>query len=540
MGECGTSIDALLDRAVRAINDGDRVAATALASEVLSVDPDNPEVENLLAATSGRGVIRRLTTMFADLVDSTGLSHRLEPEAYRTLVGGYRNEAVRTIERFGGHVNWIKGDGVFALFGHPAAHENDLRRAVAAGLEITTTVADLSRRAERRFGTGFDVRVGVHRGPVYLDTDEHDVYGLAANLTARLCGLAEPGAVAVSDTVAPLIGTWFELAAHPPAEVKGVGDPMAYHQVIGERPSAPPLMFFPLVARDRERDHLQKCWELAGEAGLATPAVVFWGDPGMGKTRLAAEAAALVRGSDAPVVDLTGSALHTDTGLHPVRTLIEHRCGISRHTDGPERLRLLEAELHAAGMDPTATVPLLAPVLGVGPEHGYLPVVVEGLTLYELIRTAVRQYVLACIGDRPGLIVAEDVHWFDPSTLELLGSLAADTDGRLLMVITTGRDGDWRQRNWRAESFELTPLTDEQSGELIDVLHPGISAIQRAAILGRCDGVPFFLEHVVGELKAGGPNSRVPEGFTSSWSPGCTRIPCGPGGGSGRRHRPQR
>lgn len=525
-GVTTTSIDELLDRAVRAINDGDRVTATSLAGQVLSVDPDNPEAEDLLAASPGGGEIRRLATMFADLVDSTALSTRLEPEPYRMLVGSYRNRTLRIIERYGGHVSWIKGDGLFAMFGHPTAHENDLRRAVAAGLEITAAVAELSNRAQRRFGVGIDVRVGIHRGPVYLDIDQQDVYGLAANLTARLSGLAEPGTVAVSDTVAPLVQPWFELRSHPPAAVKGVDDLIGYHRVVAERPDVPPLPPFSLVGRDREREYLQQSWEQARQARLNVPVVLLWGEPGIGKTRLAVEAAALVRSSGAPVVELAGSALHADTGLHPVRTLVERRCGITRHVGGVERLKLLQDELRSCGMDPAQTMPLLASVIGVGPEHGYQPAVAEGLTLYELIRTTVRQYVLACIGDGPGLIVAEDVHWFDPSTMELLTSLAADADGRLLLVIT-GRDGPWREKDWPAEIFELAPLTDEQSDALIDALHPDITAAQRAAIRSRCDGVPFYLEHVIAELKAGGPDTRVPEAL---YEPLLARLPMHAGG----------
>ena len=147
----------------------------------------------------------------------------------------------------------------------------------------------------------------------------------------------------------------------------------------------------------------------------------------------------MARSSGAPVIELIGSPLHTDAGLHPVRRLVERRCGITRLTDGGERLRLLQAELRACGRDPADAVPLLAPVIGVGPEHGYHPAAVEGRNLYELIGATVRQYVLACIGDQAGLVVAEDVHWFDASTLELLNSLLTGADGRLLVVLPGAR-----------------------------------------------------------------------------------------------------
>ena len=259
--ERGASIDELLDRAVRAINQGDRATATTLAGQVLAVDRGNPEAEDLLTAPARYGAIRRLTIMFADLVDPVGpkaLSTRLEPETYHTLVGRYRDEVRRAVDRYEGHLSSIKGDGLLAVFGHPKAHENDLRRAVAAGLDITRAVAQLSEQSERKFGVTIDVRVGIHRGLVYLDTNQDDVYGFAANLTARLCGLAEPGTVAVSDAVAPLVGHLFELSTRLPAPVQGVDGLISRHRVLGERPEAPPLRSPPLIGRDHERGWLQQ------------------------------------------------------------------------------------------------------------------------------------------------------------------------------------------------------------------------------------------------------------------------------------------
>ncbi|MBO0863931.1 MAG: AAA family ATPase, partial [Mycobacterium sp.] len=509
-GESSTSIDELLDRAVRAINDGDRATATTLAGQVLSVDRGNPEAEDLLTAPARYGEIRRLTIMFADLVDSTALSTHLEPEAYHTLVGRYRDEVRRVVDRYEGHISSIKGDGLLAVFGHPTAHENDVRRAVAAGLDITRAVAQLSEQAQRKFGVAINVRVGIHRGLVYLDTDQDDVYGFAANLTARLCGVAEPGTVAVSDAVAPLVGDSFELDTRPPVSVKGVEGLIRHNRVLAERPTAPPLRPLPLIGRDRERSWLQQSWQRARDEVLTSSGVVFRGEPGIGKTRLAIEAAELVADSGGAVIELRGSPLHTDTGLHPVRRLVESRCGITRLTDGRERLRLLQAELRDCGLDPASAVPLLAPVIGVGPEHGYHPAAVEGRALYELIGATVQQYVLACIGDQAGLVVAEDVHWFDPSTLELLNSLFAAADGRLLVVVT-GREGDWLRTDWPVTLFELAPLTDEQSDALINALDPSVTDAQRAAIRSRCDGVPFYIEHVVSELDAAGADSGVPE-----------------------------
>ena len=141
-----------------------------------------------------------------------------------------------------------------------------------------------------------------------------------------------------------------------------------------------------------------------------------------------------------------------------MRSLLERGCGIGRSTDPDEALRLLKKEVAARSLDPEKTVPLLAPVLGIGAEAGYEPMAAEGRKLYELIVAAVQTYLLACLGEGPGLLVAEDVHWFDPSTLEVLGSLLGAGEGRLLVVVT-GRPGEWLPADWPAEIFELQALS---------------------------------------------------------------------------------
>ena len=377
----GASIDELLNRAVAAINRGDRETATALAGQVLAAEGANADAEDLLAAPSHPGEIRRLTMFFADLVDSTVLSTRVEPETYRLLVGRYREQVLRAVNRYEGHIGSTKGDGLLAVFGHPIAHEDDVRRAVHAGLEITREVARLSEQAKRRLGIEINVRVGVHRGLVYLDTAQDDLYGLAANLAARISGLASPGAVVVSDTVEMLIRNDFELEARPAALVKGVEEPINHYRVVAERPPAPKLCQGPLVGRDRELAQLEKSWAQAQAGTLSTPGVVFRGEPGIGKSRLAAAAAQVVAGSGSVVVELVGSPFHIDAGLHPVRTLMERRCGINRGTDQAERLRLLYTEVRACGLDPRSTVPLLAPVLGIEAQAGYEQVAVGGRKL---------------------------------------------------------------------------------------------------------------------------------------------------------------
>jgi len=142
-------VDELLDQALKAAAEGDRATAQALAGQVLAVDRNSADAEDLLAAPEGVGEIRRLTIAFVDMVDSTALSTRIEPETYRMVVGRYREVLLRIVDEYRGHVDSTKGDGVLILFGHPVAHEDDVVRAVQAGLEITRGVTALSAQVRR-------------------------------------------------------------------------------------------------------------------------------------------------------------------------------------------------------------------------------------------------------------------------------------------------------------------------------------------------------------------------------------------------------
>ena len=494
------TIDELLDRAVQAINSGDRATASALAAQVLAVDSGNRDAEDLLTApAAGADEMRRLTILFADVVDSTALSTQVEPETYYKVIGRYRRHVNEIVNRYEGHIFSAKGDGLLAVFGHPKAHENDVRRAVQAGLDITREVAALSERVRTRFGFDVSVRVGVHRGLVYLDVAQDDVYGLGANLASRVSGLAPPGSVVVSEAIAPLVRNYFELEFRPAQPVKGVDEPVEHYQVLGERVMLTRIPLGPLVGRDRELEYLRSAWTNAESGSLSTTGIGFVGEAGMGKSRLATVAADLAEQSGRPVLVLIGSPFHTDAGLYPIRALLEQHCGIERSTEQTERLRLLENEVQARGLEPETAVPLLAPVLGIAAEHGYQPARAEGARLYEQINNAIIDYLLACVTGGPAVVLAEDLQWFDPSTLEIVESLLRTSTGRLLVVLT-GREIGSLPNIAELKTFQLAPLTPEETDELITALDPKLSDDNRTEVARRCDGVPLYLEEVVTKL----------------------------------------
>jgi class 3 adenylate cyclase/tetratricopeptide (TPR) repeat protein len=490
-------IDELLDRAVGAINRGDRATSDALAGRVLAFDHTNPDAEELLAAPAGHGEIRRIAILFVDLVDSTALSTRIDPEIYRTVVGRYREQVHRIVDRFEGHIGSTKGDGLLAVFGHPKAHDNDVRRAVQAGLDITREVSALSERVLHRFGFDISVRVGIHRGLVYLDTAQDDVYGFGANLAARMCSLAEPGTVAVSETIERLVRDTFELETLPPKAVKGVDGLVVHYRAVAERDITSSARG-PLVGREHELAYLQESWAEATAGTLTTRGIALQGEGGIGKTRLAYAAVDMAQQTGAVVLGLFGSPFHTDVGFRPVRRLLERQCGIRRDSAPDERLRRLEAEVEQRRLDPAAVVPLLAPVLGIDPESGYQPVPTGGDRLYEQVAHAVHDYLLACLGTGPGLLLAEDIHWFDEDTIEVVESLLRENrDG--LLVVMTGRLLPLLPDTTKI--FDLKALSDAEADELILALDPGMKPDARKAVQRRCDGMPLYIEEVVAKRK---------------------------------------
>jgi class 3 adenylate cyclase/tetratricopeptide (TPR) repeat protein len=505
------STEDLIDSAIRAINRGDRKMADALAGQVLAVDGGNPDAEELLAAPGDSGEIRRMTIMFADLVDSTALSTRIELEVYRTVVGRHRDEVTRIVNQYEGHIAFIKGDGLLAVFGHPKAHENDAHRAVYAGLDIVRAINSLSERVLARFGFEISVRVGIHRGLVYLDTAQDDVYGLGANVAARVCSIAGPGTVAVSQPIERVVCDAFEFVPNPRQAVKGVADPILTYRAVGERDVVTQASG-PLVGRERELACLQQRWAQAKEGTLSSPGVAFVGEGGIGKTRLANAAIDMAQQDGAAVLCIFGSPFHTDVGLRPVRRLLERRCGIKRDSDPAERLRKLQDEVTQRALDPSAVLPLLAPVLGIGPESGYESVTAKGLKLYGRIAVAIHDYLRACLGPGPSLILVDDVHWFDEDTVEVVQTLLREAGGSLMVVITGRKLPPLPDTT---AVFELTSLNDADADTLVRALDPDLTSEARSEVRKRCDGIPLYIEEVVAKLKEqqldAGQSAQVPD-----------------------------
>ena len=364
----------------------------------------------------------RVMVMFCDLVGSTELSGRNELERYVLMVRRYIAEARTAIgDDFGGDVVNVEGDGLLALFGAPHARGDDAERAIRAALGLIERVQALSVQTMRDSGEAMAVRIAVHRGQVYRVA--HDsVYGLAVNVAARLQNFAAPNEVVISDEVQRMVGDVFETEAGEPQFVKGLDHPVRVHRVIGERIDHPVRRArSQLVGRTEEWDRLRSAWRAVrrGEREAAVP-LLLRGEAGVGKSCLASQLAGLAADDEAVIVELVGSAFYEDSGLHPVRRLLERTVGVQRDTGGAERLRLLHTDLARRGLPTETMVPLLAPVLGLEPSAGYVAEPSDARRLNEDILNAACDYVESCLGQEPSVLIAEDVHWFDGSTLDLV------------------------------------------------------------------------------------------------------------------------
>jgi class 3 adenylate cyclase len=507
-------VDDLLDRAIAALNRGEVEHAHDLAGQVLAAEADNIDAGDLLAAqVRPEGEIRRLTVMFCDLVGSTELSARLEPETYHSILVRYQRYCRAIIEdRYEGSVVAFRGDGILATFGFPVPHENDVDRAVRAGLDLLAGLEVLAAEVAEQHHEALAVRVAVHKGVVFLDREAGDLYGFAVNVAARLESLAEPGTLLISDEIQRLVGRRFELREHEPREVKGVSAPLITFTVIGESPvRAPGPADAPLVGRDAELAVLRAAWVAAQRRERpAGGCVAVIGEPGMGKSRLVAALAAEAKDARAPVVALIGSFFHTDAGLWPVRQLIEERCGITRHSDGPDRLRRLRDVVEAVGLA-SERVALLAALIGLGPEAGYEPPESDARRLREQIDEAACEFVDSCFGGDAAVLLCDDVQWFDDETLELVARFVRSANAQLAIVLAT-RDQSDVPRGERTTAVHLEPLDDQRRMELLRSLGGGdLPEVTLRSVAARSDGVPLYVEELLrAELQA--PEDPGPAG----------------------------
>ena len=506
-----TRLGRLLDRLLKAAEDsmhsGDLEQARATAEEVRAVDPDNRRAERILRLVASRqlapaGERALMTLLFSDLVGSTMLSERVQPEELRDLFALYRAAAHEAVERYSGSVMHYAGDGILAGFGYPKPHEDDARRAVLAGLDLVTAMADARSDLERRFGSAVAVRVGTHTGRVVITDlrrngsvrERDSIVGLAPNLAARIQSEAEPDTVVISDVTHQLVDTDFVMHSLGVRDLKGISRPVEVYVVqrpryAGARFEAERYRKGGLVGRETQKQRLLDAWEKVRDEQGGGRAFLLVGEAGIGKTRLVAEVLDRVEAGGGTALGAGSLPYYSNVSLWPITRALE------RAIDG-EGDEALVAYFERLELDPGRLVPFLAPLLGVDASEYPTPELEPSAFLDETLNRIVEW--LSALGEsKPHLVILEDLHWADPSTVTLAGRLAANCPSSVMMIATT-RDPTTIPWLDDVEVVNLGRLDAEASRRLVENVAGGreLSEDLRQSIVERAAGVPLFVEEL--------------------------------------------
>lgn len=520
-------VDSLLERASDALGRGDGDTAVRLAESALELDSDNPDARAIITfarfrakkkpRTDTAAARRRLTVLFCDVVSSTELASRLDPEDTREILREYQAACAQVIESYEGTVAHFIGDGILAYFGFPTAHEDDATRAALAGRAMVDAVDRLRPAGD---APGLAIRVGIHTGLVVVadmgggrKIESHDIVGETPNLAARIQAQAIAGQVLISDSTFALANPHIETEFQGDAALKGISRPVPLYEVKGER--SVPWRFTPtsgptsdLVNRYDERNAITAAWQHAVPNGAA-----LWltGDAGVGKSRLIRFAAELADRDHSRLLLLQCSALHANDPLWPVARELRRTIAPSGSTATADDVT------RATGLSDSADV---AAILAMTAADGspVAPSSASPQQLREQRFEVLLRWANSVAASGRTMIVVEDMHWADPTTVELVRRLIdRPTFGSMLVILTSRSPPPFEVATLR--SLELGALSPAHCAELIDQIVPEGSGRDdlRKAVIARGDGVPLYIEELA--------KMALENGFETITSAGEERVP---------------
>ncbi len=469
---------------------------------------------------------RHLTIMFCDLVGSTALSARLDPEDYRDLMALYQATVSRFVIKAGGHVAQYLGDGVVVYFGYPVAQEDAAERACRSALEIVEAVASLDTTA----GESLQVRIGIATGTVVVgDLDRSGVDSTSAvagdtpNLAARLQGLAKPGQIIIGDRTHSLLGDMFVYKPLKNIQLKGFAPGQVAWRVVSEAQrqerfavTSARKTLTPLVGREKERARLMAAWDDV-KSGKGRVCLVS-GEAGIGKSRLSYEIVNQAKIEGARVFHLQSAPYFENTALYPIRRRIEHMLDFSVEDDDDVRLDKLEKLVVAEG-DLGEARALMASLFSLPcdryPSLNLSPALQKARTNDMLI-----EQVIVQAKQGPLLVHFEDLHWIDPTSLELLNGFVEKLVDHPILLLATSRpefSPEWDVDH--LETHKLSRLSTAEVERLLDSItqEKAFTPEQRKQLLDRSDGVPLFAEELTrSAMEAKDSVDLVPESLQDS------------------------
>jgi class 3 adenylate cyclase len=486
---------------------GDRKKLLEAIIELATPDQATAGVAGPGPGIVGPGAERRqLTVMFCELVGSTEFSAKLDPEDFGDLMVTYQKRCTDVVTRWDGHVANIMGDGVLAYFGWPQAHEDDAERAVHAGLALVDSVSKLTTPA----GEALVARVGIATGLVVVGlmrtgtAREHVVVGETLNLGARLRELAEPGAVVIAQTTRRLVGGLFELVDLGPQRLKGFAEPFAAFRVAGEGRAESRFEAFhghiltPLLGRDPELAILMKRWAVVKEG--TGQVVLVAGEPGIGKSRLIRALQEELSREPHVARSHVCSPYHINSALYPIVMQLERAAGLTSN-DTPETKRAkLKALLGEASERLDEVMPLIGALLGVPSGERYPALSLSPQRQKQRTLAVLIERLAGLARDRPVLELYNDVHWADPSTLELLDLVVERVRAVPVLAVLTYRPEFIPPWSGYAHvtSLTLSRLGQRHGAQMIERLtgNKPLPAEVLQQILAKTDGVPLFIEEL--------------------------------------------
>jgi class 3 adenylate cyclase/tetratricopeptide (TPR) repeat protein len=458
-----------------------------------------------LSGTDVSGERRHLTVLFCDLVGSTEIAARLDPEEWREIIAEYHRTAAHSIERYGGHVAQYLGDGVMAYFGWPEAHDNDAERAARAGLAILDAVSKLNEQPVR---PKLSARIGIDSGAVVVGGGtgkDADVFGDTPNIAARVQAAAEPGSVVITDAAHRLVSGLFVVEDRGPHSLKGIQKPVQLYRVVqpsGVRgrleAAAVSRGLTPFVGREDELRRLMNRWERArdGEGQVA----LIIGEAGIGKSRLVQRFHELIASTPHSWVETAAGALFQNTPFYPVAEMLRESLAWRGDEAAEEQLAQLEQALELAGVKPAEALPLIAPLLSLPISAKYPPSPLSAEQQRRRLLATLVEWALGTARVQPLIIATEDLHWADPSTLELIQLLVEQGATARLLLLYTARPefhAPWPQRAHHTR-ITLNRLSARNVRTMVEEVaaREALSEETIAAMVERTSGVPLFVEEL--------------------------------------------